>query len=197
MPNRRSLIVGLGGLAAGGGLVLGTGAFSTVEAQRTVSVETAGDADAFLALESAREDGEYVTEEDGVIGINLIGNDQGAAGLTRQAITTFRNLVTVTNQGSQSIESLSLSFADSTEINIGETFSFPVNEPDSEETATVGNGENVLGPAVDATPESLQPGEAVVFGITVDLVDGGTDDGDLPEDSEFNLTIRAETDPTN
>lgn len=197
MPNRRSLIVGLGGLAAGGGLVLGTGAFSTVEAQRTVSVETAGDADAFLALESAREDGEYVTEEDGVIGINLIGNDQGAAGLTRQAITTFRNLVTVTNQGSQSIESLSLSFADSTEINIGETFSFPVNEPDSEETATVGNGENVLGPAVDATTESLQPGEAVVFGITVDLVDGGTDDGDLPEDSEFNLTIRAETAPAN
>lgn len=197
MPNRRSLIVGLGGLAAGGGLVLGTGAFSTVEAQRTVSVQTAGDADAFLAMEPARDEGEYVTQTDGTIEINLIGNDQGAAGLTRQAITTFRNLVTVTNQGSQPIESLTLSFAESVDIDIDETFSFPVNEPDSDEIATVGNDENVLGPAVTATPDSLEPGEAVVFGITVDLVDGGTDEGDLPEDSEYDLTIRAETDPVN
>ena len=192
MPDRRTVIVGLGGLAAGGGLIMGTGAFSTVEAERTVSIETAGDADAFLAMEPAREDGAYVTQEDGVIGIDLIGNDTGASGLTRQAITEFRNLVTVTNQGTQPLESITLTFQDSAPIDLDETFSFPVNEPESDEFETVENGGNLL--SADATPETLTPGSAVVFGITVDLIDGGTDDGDLPDDSEFALTISAETD---
>ena len=51
--NRRNVLIGLGGLVAGGGALIGTGAFDTVEAERTVSVETAGDAAALLAFSPA------------------------------------------------------------------------------------------------------------------------------------------------
>jgi hypothetical protein len=41
--NRRTALAGLGGLAVGGGVLLGSGAFSSVEAQRTVEVNVVTD----------------------------------------------------------------------------------------------------------------------------------------------------------
>ncbi|MFU8868486.1 hypothetical protein [Natronococcus sp.] len=49
--NRRNTLIGLGTIVAGGGAALGTGAFSTVEAGRSVDVSTAGDDSALLELE--------------------------------------------------------------------------------------------------------------------------------------------------
>ena len=40
---RRTILLGLGTAIAGGGAVLGTGAFTTVEADRSVSVNVAED----------------------------------------------------------------------------------------------------------------------------------------------------------
>lgn len=48
--NRRNVLVGLGTIVAGGGAALGTGAFSSVEANRSVSVTTAGDANALVGF---------------------------------------------------------------------------------------------------------------------------------------------------
>jgi len=48
--NRRTVIAGLGSLTASGGLAIGSGAFSSVRADRTVSIETARDSDALLRL---------------------------------------------------------------------------------------------------------------------------------------------------
>ena len=48
---RRTFIVGLGATAAGGTAVLGSGAFSSVEAERTVTVETVDDDEGYLQLE--------------------------------------------------------------------------------------------------------------------------------------------------
>ena len=48
--NRRNVLIGLGTVAAGGGAVLGTGAFSTVEAERTMSVGFSDDSGAELIL---------------------------------------------------------------------------------------------------------------------------------------------------
>ncbi|MFB6179015.1 MAG: hypothetical protein ABEI77_04745, partial [Halorientalis sp.] len=47
---RRTLLMGMGGLAGAGGIV-GTGAFTSVSAERTVSVAVADDDQAFLKLE--------------------------------------------------------------------------------------------------------------------------------------------------
>lgn len=48
--NRRNTLIGLGTLAVGGGALAATGAFTTVEANRTVEVQAAGDASALLGF---------------------------------------------------------------------------------------------------------------------------------------------------
>ncbi|WP_254766563.1 hypothetical protein [Salinilacihabitans rarus] len=48
--NRRNVLLGLGTIVAGGGAVLGSGAFSRVQADRTVTVETVGDRSAYLGI---------------------------------------------------------------------------------------------------------------------------------------------------
>lgn len=53
---RRTVIAGLGSLAASSTLAVGSGAFTTVSAERTVVVETADDNDGLLSL-SQRGDG--------------------------------------------------------------------------------------------------------------------------------------------
>jgi len=47
---RRRFVVGVGGLASATSLALGTGAFTSVDADRRLTVETADDNDALLAL---------------------------------------------------------------------------------------------------------------------------------------------------
>lgn len=54
---RRTLILGLGTTAAVGSAAVGTGAFTSVEADRTISVDTAQDSDAFLKLDALGESG--------------------------------------------------------------------------------------------------------------------------------------------
>ena len=48
--NRRNALIGLGAIATGGGALFGSGAFSTVEADRTMSVGVSGDASAEVIL---------------------------------------------------------------------------------------------------------------------------------------------------
>ena len=48
--NRRTVLAGLGSLTAGG-LAVGSGAFTSVDAERSVSVATSPDTDAYLQLE--------------------------------------------------------------------------------------------------------------------------------------------------
>jgi hypothetical protein len=104
--NRRTVLIGLGGLFAGSGALLGTGAFTTVEAERTVTVETAGDADAFLGItpfpDSANAD--YVTApEDGTVEIDITGESTSGKGVNENAITAIDRLLEVTNNGTQEV----------------------------------------------------------------------------------------------
>ncbi len=59
---RRRFVVGVGGLASATSLTLGTGAFTSVDAARRLTVETAGDNNALLAL-SQRGDGKRSIED--------------------------------------------------------------------------------------------------------------------------------------
>jgi len=51
--NRRNVLTGLGGLAIGGGVLFGTGAFTSVEAERTVEVNVIGPDEVTNAVEDA------------------------------------------------------------------------------------------------------------------------------------------------
>ncbi|TYL38348.1 hypothetical protein CV102_11065 [Natronococcus pandeyae] len=108
--NRRNVLVGLGTIVAGGGAALGTGAFSSVEADRSVTIETDGDDSALLQIvpnEGYNGDaGDYVDDSDDSIEI-VIGDDDnsdtGDTGVNVNATTTFIDLLEVTNNGSQDV----------------------------------------------------------------------------------------------
>ncbi|TKX44624.1 hypothetical protein [Halorubrum sp. ARQ200] len=94
--NRRKMLIGLGGVSASSGALMGTGAFTSVEAERTLSVETAGDASALLGLESTdKPNGEYTElTSEGTVEVTLDT-------VNKHAVTTVRDVFRVTNKGSQ------------------------------------------------------------------------------------------------
>jgi hypothetical protein len=220
MANRRSVLIGLGGLVAGGGALVGTGAFTTVTAERTVNVETAGDASAFLGLEPADRDSasgtqnEYVSQSGGTddqtveISLENPNNTSGAnaSGLNENAVTVFRNLVTVTNNGTQDVSSLTLEFTGGSGNLSGGTvddvFSItaspsspPVNNQSGNQSliATSGGGAGILGSSSFYSSD-LTPGQSINFGLEIDLLNSGV--REIPADSSFTLQITAETSNT-
>jgi hypothetical protein len=97
VPSRRSTLLALAGLVAGGGAVVGTGAFSTVEADRTATVETAGDASSLLGIEPGQNSGQYVTT-DGAVGIDITD-----PGVNPNATTAIDQLLEITNNGTNEV----------------------------------------------------------------------------------------------
>ena len=209
MASRRSVLIGLGSLVAGGGALLGTGAFTTVTAERTVSIETTGDASGFLGLEAAdridnsgtnqsdadtgANQNEYVQETGETIQINLDGGsdedaDDNGTGLNQNAKTTFRNLVTITNNGTQTVTNLTLDIEEDSGTVSGSPFSFTVNDGSNEDT--VANGKNLLG--AGSITSDLTPGESIDFGMIIDLINGS-----IPASANYTLTITAETAQSN
>ncbi len=90
--NRRNVLVGLGTIVAGGGAALGTGAFSSVEADRTVSVAVAGDQSSALAFETSDSNGNQYTDASSITNgtLELTFDDLGSSsGINLGAKTTF------------------------------------------------------------------------------------------------------------
>jgi hypothetical protein len=96
-------MIGLGTLAAGGAGVFGTDAFSSVNAERTASIQVSGDASALLELTPAAEGSEYVDTTNGTVGINVNGTNAGAQGVNQNAVTVIDRLIKVTNRGTTEI----------------------------------------------------------------------------------------------
>jgi len=182
--SRRNALLGLGTLIAGGGAVLGTGAFTTVEAERTVSVETAGDASAFLGFSSLNED--VVDDSGDLIEINLDGSSSDDAdGINQNARSRFEGLVQVTNNGADEINSLTFSFdVTGTDSNDDHEAALSITHGDD----TLEDGDNIL--SDDYADSTLGTGESVDFGIEIDLLDSGI--SDISDDAEINLTITAD-----
>lgn len=161
--NRRNVVLGLSGLIAGAGALIGTGAFDTVEAERTVSVETAGDAGAFLRIGSAGQYAEQVvTDTEAVFEIDIGGatTDAGGQGVNQRARTRISDFVVLTNQGTQEVNGISL---------------------------TVSGDGGILDIIDDGISSNLplSPGQSTTFGVEIDLRDNSlqtvTDDYDIDE----------------
>ena len=174
-------MIALGGLLAGGGTLLGTGAFSTVTAERPVSLQTAGDANAFLGLEVL--DDEYVDETDGTIGFDILA----------ESTTTFADLVNVRNNGTQAVTSLRFAFevtgADQSDDAVETALKIVSGDASIDAVDEV----NLLteSDAGGAADDILTPGEAVPFGIAVDLIDADLEA--VTGDPDITLTIIADT----
>jgi len=104
---RRNILAALGAISAGGTIVTGTGAFTSVEADRDVSVQVADDANAFLRMAAAGEgNDEYITTRGGELGINLTSSNDAVSGegVNMNATTVIADLFEIQNQGTQEIE---------------------------------------------------------------------------------------------
>jgi len=192
--SRRNALIGLGGIVAGGGALVGTGAFTTVQAERTVTVETAGDASAFLALNEVEDspNSQYIDTSGETIQINLDGTNSEGDGINKNAVTTIRQIVQVTNNGTQAVEVLTLEMSvPDNNIDANDTFDFTATDPSDEAQAKVENGTNILRNN-DGLGISLGAGDSIEFGMEIDLLNGGNSDGDLPT-GDYNLTITANT----
>lgn len=95
MVRRRTMLVGIAALASGGGAAVASGAFSTVEAQRDVQLQTTGDSAALLSLAPAGS-GTIVQVQNDLVGFDI-------ANINREARTTFRPAFQVTNNGANSV----------------------------------------------------------------------------------------------
>lgn len=181
MATRRTTVIALGGLLTGAGAVLGTGAFDSVEAQRSVSLETADDADAFLAFEIL--DTDNVDETDGTIEFDLLAD----------AKTTFADLVNVRNNGTQVVTSLRFEFTVTGADQSDDAIEDALRIVSGGATIDAINQANLLveSDAGDAGDDELSPGEAVPFGIAVDLTGNGI--SEITGDPEITLTIIADT----
>ena len=166
--NRRNVLIALGAVAVMTGIVFGTGAFTQVEADRTLDVNVADDANAFLALEAASENAEYVGTGTGgagnsVVTLDLTSTTAGGSGINDDAVTTIDPVLNVTNQGTQEVNV--------TLVNAPEGVDF-TNAPDN---LGVGN--------------TGQIGIEVAAGNAPRDVNGGTLGGDLTGET---ITISAE-----
>jgi len=126
---KRRTLLGTAAMTFGGASVLGTNAFTSVEAQRSVTVDVVGDASAFLKLEPCGHGGsvdvddadgdddeggevnpgispsDAIVVEDGMIRIDLTKHNHKLAGhgITENSVWRFPNALDITNQGSQPV----------------------------------------------------------------------------------------------
>ncbi len=175
---RRRLIVGLGGLAGLGGSVIGTGAFTSVSAERDVTVETADDANAFLAMEpiDSPNGDAFATTEDGLVLLEFTSTEAGGTGLGTDSVYDFDDVFRITNQGTQPVY-VWATFADAS----GE---FEVGSSDTDVWFYAdGDSDNKLRDSADDVLY-LTPGANADIGVHID-----TDN--VSQDQELTATINA------
>ncbi|WP_247731178.1 hypothetical protein [Halovivax limisalsi] len=104
---RRTFVLSGGAIATCGALALGTGAFSSVEAERDVTIDVTDDANAYLSIRPYNgPNGNYATMTDGEMAVDLTGDNGNVAGkgVNTNALTGIANLFTIENQGTQAVD---------------------------------------------------------------------------------------------
>ena len=193
---RRNFIAGLGALSAGGAAALGTGAFSSVEAERDVSVELADDANAYLALEATSDYAE--ANEDGMLELDFGDLEDHGDGVGEDSSYIFgsgnpeRNVFTVENQGTQDVnvtpDQQLIAFDEDGNIIQDDNNNNP--DPDEDDLELVDGAElSIFISNFDlGQPTVLGPGDSIGYYIVI-----GTGDNP-PEDVTATFEINANED---
>ena len=109
---RRTFLIGTGSAALGGSALLGSGAFSKVESQRSVTIQVAEDPNAYLGMDKCSLDGSETPNSsyahlDGNGHLELlmnpdnptIGNSPLGEGINSDSFTYFDGMFELCNQG--------------------------------------------------------------------------------------------------
>ena len=174
---RRKFILGAGSTAIGASAVIGSGAFSRVESQRSVTVAAAEDPDAYVGLEpSDSPNGENyatVSDETGHLEIDIADSSNGGHGVNSNSVTWFDCVFTVRNQGKAEadfyIEDMEGLGEDEGEVDFY-TGDASGSEGD-DGTETIVGQEN--------SQSLTEGGEPICVGIRVNSEEDGQDDIDL------------------
>ena len=171
---RRKFTIGLGALATGSAAALGTGAFSSVEAERSVEIDVEGDAEAYLRLTGDEEFIDDDTPQDSELefafGVNE-ETEEGGQGFNDDAVTVVEDIVTIENQGTE----------DTVQVDFGED-----GDNDDEVTVNLDDADVKLMLPEDVSDRTIDVGNSTTIDIEVDTRDP---DG---SDSEEDITLYAE-----
>lgn len=189
---RRNTVIGLAALAGGAGAINATGAFDSVEANRSFDVAVQSDENALLGISVNNEVIASTTEtEDGndIIQFTLDTDEiEGGenTGLNENSVTEFYNVFGLTNNGSQDVQ-LSTEMEDLS----GVTFFVRGDRGDNSEVGDIESGDEI-DLSSDSAP--LPAGDTVVVDVQVNTEgeDGYTEPE--AEDDVGQVTIIAETD---
>jgi len=104
---RRKFLIGAGSAAVGASAVIGSGAFSRVNAKRTVDVSVAGDAAALLSLDSSQGENSAYSTQTGSgevkVDIDRRSGEDASSGVNPNAVTRLFQLFRIKNQGTQPV----------------------------------------------------------------------------------------------
>ncbi|WP_143421155.1 hypothetical protein [Halorubrum ezzemoulense] len=205
MANRRKFLAGIGALASGSAAAVGTGAFSSTAANRTVSVSVAGDQSAYLGLEPGDSPHAYTSGDELVLDFD--GSEVDGEGLNTNAYTKFNDLFTIRNNGGSTTaiwldddgdpyvnNGASPTFANNLNIDLWRVFwSFSEDsQPDFYANSEVGykkwNNPTQTAPAPGRTTDTL--GNALEGGIDDDAVLAPVNIDTNKSNSIFNRTAQ-------
>jgi hypothetical protein len=172
-------------------LVTGTGAFSTVEAERTADVNIAGDSSALLGLEPAGS-GHLIDNQSNEVAITLAGNTNNPGGVNRNAITTVNrtDFLKITNNGADEVE---LGIQASTKSNVEVYFVVGSGTTSLDEVSSISVGNvSTFDPSkkypIQNNSVTIGSGSEIYVGIVIDVGDVSTNDEIITDD----VTITAE-----
>lgn len=177
---RRQLLAGLGAVAASGAAI-GTGAFTSVEADRSVSVTVADEDRAYLALsptEGANSTFVYQdssTNKQLTIDINDANTTEGD-GVGLNSVYEFDDVFQIENQGTQEVD-----------VSIDELTNTDFDPNADGLTVQFYPGSDADSPLHD-TPVTLGTGNSIAIGLKVETED--------PEIKDFNADATVSADAT-
>lgn len=193
---RRNFMLGFGATVAAGGTVLGSGAFSSVEADRDVTVSVAGDANAFLRIAPTNDpNGAYALEDDdGSMYLDFTGesDDIDGSGLNPEAVTGMAKVFEIANQGTQEV---SVTLEPGTGTNATAIMPQSINPPGNQEVLLVitahnpGNDGYLADPSDPLSAINLPTGESKKFSITATVSSDLSGSSAIEQDK---FTINAE-----
>lgn len=152
---RRNALIAMAVVVMSSGALVGTGAFSSVEADRTVNVNTAGDDSALLQITEGQ--GASSSEIYATAG-NQVSLNQSS--LNADANTTFEQAVNVTNTGSENVTL----YIDDADAGIGEQLVIKEN-----------GGSSIVGTST-TDGVSLPAGQTVELDVVIALRSGSVSD---------------------
>jgi len=192
--NRRQLLAGLGVAAVSGGAALGTGAFTSVEAKRTVSVSVADENQAYLALSPANSaNSNFAFQDSSTDGKNQLSLDfNSVSGVSGQGVGnssdySFDDVFVVENQGTQSVDLYIKQLGKGDFIDAPGT----ANNPNGKIDVTFYPGSSSGNPltasdAASSNSVSIGIGNSQLIGVNIDIGDVNV------EDWEADVTVEAE-----